>query len=176
MPLGELVVREAEPADAPAVCEYLAELIAEDLPVLVLFDRAPTVEVEERFLRRCRDSPNSTFLVALRAGRVIGQLELAGGWPAKRAHSGSVATSVHRSCRGQGVGTALLEHLFRWVDRHPTVSRVELEVLSNNPAALRLYERLGFHTEGRRQAAAIVDGRPVDAILMARLWPGKGVV
>ena len=61
-----------------------------------------------------------------RAARILGRLA------DRRAHSGSLAMSVHRSCRGQGVGTALLRHFFAWVDHHPIVSRVELEVLSNN--------------------------------------------
>jgi putative acetyltransferase len=152
------------------VRDYVAELIAEALPVLVLFERSPSLEVEERFLRRCFESDNSVFLLALLGDQLVGQLELAGGWPARRAHCGTVAMSVHRDFRGRGVGTALLRHLFAWVDRHPSVSRVELEVLTNNPSAQRLYERLGFHAEGRREAAALVDGQPVDSILMARLW------
>lgn len=48
-----------------------------------------------------------------------------------------------------------------------------LEVLANNPTAQRLYERLGFHPEGRREAAVLPGGQAVDAILMAKLWPER---
>lgn len=175
MSAKRIFVREAQPSDAPAVCEYLAELIAEDLPVLVLFDQAPSREVEERFLRRSLESPNSVFLLALVGERVVGQLDFSGGWQSRRAHAGSISMSVQQSFRGRGVGTTLLKRLFAWIEQHPTVCRADLEVLSNNPNARRLYERLGFHLEGRREAAVVVDGQPIDAILMARLWPKKAL-
>jgi mycothiol synthase len=56
---------------------------------------------------------------------------------------------VREGERGQGLGTALLQHAFRaYADRG--VTRVGLKVDSTNPTgALQLYERLGFVTDQR---------------------------
>jgi ribosomal protein S18 acetylase RimI-like enzyme len=53
------------------------------------------------------------------------------------------AIAVDESRRGQGVGTRLLEAVFDFA-RQQGFKSVSLEVVDTNPAARRLYERLGF--------------------------------
>ncbi|MBN1218173.1 MAG: GNAT family N-acetyltransferase [Anaerolineae bacterium] len=53
------------------------------------------------------------------------------------------AIAVDESRRGQGTGTRLLEAAFDYARQHGFQS-VSLEVVDTNPAARRLYERLGF--------------------------------
>lgn len=50
---------------------------------------------------------------------------------------------VHPDLRGQGVGTQLLEEIFRYA-RERSLRAVRLEVVDTNPRARQLYERLGF--------------------------------
>jgi len=70
---------------------------------------------------------------------------------------------------GRGYGTEMtrlvLDHAFDTVGLH----RVELEVYSHNPRALRVYEKCGFRLEGRRRDALLWDGVRYDALLMAVL-------
>ena len=47
--------------------------------------------------------------------------------------------------------------------------RVELEVYADNGDAIRLYQRFGFETEGRKREAAVKAGAYVDTLVMARL-------
>lgn len=68
---------------------------------------------------------------------------------------------VSESLRGQGTGTALVAHLLaaRPVGAGPVV----LDVAATNPAAQRLYERLGFAVVGeRRSTLANAQGRVPD--------------
>jgi putative acetyltransferase len=60
---------------------------------------------------------------------------------------------------------AVLEVADNWMNLH----RVELTVFADNEAALALYRKFGFETEGRLRDYAIRDGVLVDAISMARL-------
>ena len=46
---------------------------------------------------------------------------------------------------------------------------MELEVYADNGGAIRLYERLGFETEGCKREAAVKAGAYVDTLVMARL-------
>jgi ribosomal protein S18 acetylase RimI-like enzyme len=45
---------------------------------------------------------------------------------------------------------------------------VELEVLSNNSGAVKLYRRMGFVEEGRKVGAVRLDAGEVDLIQMAK--------
>lgn len=47
------------------------------------------------------------------------------------------------------------------------LTRIELEVVASNAAAIALYERGGFAHDGRKRAAPIVDNRVEDLICMA---------
>ena len=76
---------------------------------------------------------------------------------------------VRWDCQGQGIGTALLEAVLDLADNWLMLRRVELEVYADNGGAIRLYERLGFETEGCKREAAVKAGAYVDTLVMARL-------
>jgi ribosomal protein S18 acetylase RimI-like enzyme len=59
--------------------------------------------------------------------------------------------SVIPAERGRGVGTALLEDAARKV-RSSGGGTIALNVIAPNPAAVRLYERTGFHTASTHRA------------------------
>jgi ribosomal-protein-alanine N-acetyltransferase len=69
----------------------------------------------------------------------------------------------------QGIATALLERLFELGDR-PN-EQYTLEVRTSNESAIRLYERFGFRTAGRRRAY-YHDNRE-DALIMWRTVPQR---
>ncbi len=47
------------------------------------------------------------------------------------------------------------------------VRRLKLGVFETNERALALYRKLGFVEEGRLKGEVVLDGKPVDEILMA---------
>ncbi len=59
------------------------------------------------------------------------------------------AVVVNAAWRGRGYGQALVEAAAAWGDGLGA-SRLELEVRASNTAALRLYRRMGFATDGLR--------------------------
>jgi putative acetyltransferase len=61
----------------------------------------------------------------------------------------------------------MLELADNWLNLH----RVWLEVYTDNPTAIRLYEKYGFELEGTRRMYSYGDGRWADAYFMARLRP-----
>lgn len=163
----ELNIREAVESDAPALREYVDRLFKEDLPGI--FRRpTPTLEEEVAFISSRRASPNSTLLMAEVEGVPVGVIALAGESRAEESHAGTFGVSVDREWRGRGIGSALIEALFRWASANG-VTRIQGYVFDTNPKALTLYERHGFETEGRCRRAVIRDGRPIDVWLIARL-------
>ena len=112
--------------------------------------------------------PNRHFLVALKEDVLVGQ----GGLfrrQGRESHSGFIILGVHDDYRRQGVGQALLAALIDIADNWLGLIRLDLTVNVDNEAAIKLYERYGFENEGRQRAAALRDGKLVDAFMMARL-------
>lgn len=71
--------------------------------------------------------------------------------------------------RGQGRGKAITNHVLRYGFQHLNLNRIELNFLSNNDPARRLYESLGFREEGVMRQAQFKGGRYLDVVHMALL-------
>ena len=163
----DLMIRTATLDDAEELRSYAIKLFAEDLPGI--FRRAdPTLEDEMGFIRTHLEPDNSTLLVAVSDGGVVGLLDVLGGTLEQQAHEGTFGVSVDRDHRGRGVGSAMIRAMVAWTPEHG-ISRLQAWAWASNPRALALYERLGFEREGLCRRAVMVDGEPVDAILIARL-------
>jgi RimJ/RimL family protein N-acetyltransferase len=104
---------------------------------------------------------------------VVGLLDFVGGTLPEEVHSGLFGLSVSRDHRGHGIGSALVQELLMWA---PTrgISRVEVRAWVSNPRALALYERLGFEREGVLRNAVVVDGEPIDVVVLSRLLEALG--
>jgi ribosomal-protein-alanine N-acetyltransferase len=77
--------------------------------------------------------------------------------------------AVDDRLRRQGIATTLLERLFELGDK-PS-EQYTLEVRTSNQGAIRLYERFGFRSAGRRRAYYL-DNRE-DALIMWRTVPER---
>ena len=73
-----------------------------------------------------------------------------------------------KSYWGQGIATVMMEEMLDWVAEYSTLSRVELEVVSVNNKARRLYEKFGFEEEGRLKNGVKIGDGYEDIVLMAK--------
>ena len=87
----------------------------------------------------------------------------------RRAHVGDIGMAVHESFRGRGVGTALLAAVTDLADNWLNLTRLELQVYTDNAPAIALYRSSGFVIEGEHRAYAYRAGAWADAFSMARL-------
>lgn len=79
-----------------------------------------------------------------------------------------MSIAVDRKFRGKGIGAALLRACFEDLRMTPA-KRMILEVATDNPAAIRLYTKLGFEKISERKGYyARPDGAPATALVMAR--------
>jgi ribosomal protein S18 acetylase RimI-like enzyme len=86
----------------------------------------------------------------------------------KTSHRGNIwGVYVRPESRGTGVGRALLEHLI--AEAAIKVEQLHLSVVTENAAAIGLYERLGFRIYGTEPRSLLVDGRYYDEHLMVRM-------
>lgn len=168
--LPNMDIRAVTEQDAPELRDYAAALFRENLPGI--FKRPePTLDQELSYIRSHLDQPNSTLLVAVDGGAIVGLAGLEGGMLDEERHAATLAISVAKSHRGRGIGTALVEALIAWAPG-AGITRIQLWAWENNPGAIAMYERIGFVREGIARQAVVTKHQPVDVILMARLLQG----
>ena len=161
----DVQIRRAEPDDHPAVYEIFncAKVFAGTLQL-------PYPSREQWRERLAKRGDGTHWLLAVVSGQVVGMLGLH-TFPEKprRRHVGTIGMGVHDDWQGRGIGTALLRAALELADNWLNLSRLELEVYTDNEPAIRLYERCGFEREGTLRQHAFRDGRYVDSYAMARL-------
>jgi diamine N-acetyltransferase len=69
----------------------------------------------------------------------------------------------------QGYGTSVMRLLLHYGFDTLNLNRIWLRVFSDNPRAVRTYEKAGFIHEGRQREAAFKRGKYVDTLLMSVL-------
>jgi putative acetyltransferase len=112
--------------------------------------------------------PDDHSFLAVLDGLVVGMAGLHVG-RGKGRHAASLGLSVDDAFHGRGIGRKLMEAMLDVADNYLGLNRVELEVMADNPRAIRLYERLGFEREGCKRKAVFRGGEFVDVLVMARL-------
>ena len=70
---------------------------------------------------------------------------------------------------GQGIGERCTRFAVAYGFRELNLNRIELTVLDSNSRAIQLYQKLGFHEEGRMRQAQYKHGRYHDIVMMAIL-------
>lgn len=165
----DIVVRRAEPTDAESMHATMSQPRATAWTMQIPF---PSVE---EWRERLEDPPSGfRLLVACvgdEAGQVVGNLGLGLVQRPRRRHVASLGMAVHDDWTGRGVGTALMEAAMDLCDNWLQVTRVELEVYTDNGPALAVYDRFGFTVEGTCRGSVFRDGAYVDTHIMARLHP-----
>jgi ribosomal protein S18 acetylase RimI-like enzyme len=131
------------------------------------FLEAPPAARVRRFVLDSLRSGNPQF-VAVEGERVVGWCDVTRRSHETLRHSGSLGMGVATSHRGIGVGNALLGATIAAAAARG-ITRVDLLVREDNVAAIALYRRHGFETEGRLRRYLVVDDRAYDALQMARL-------
>src|SRR4029434_3060198 len=110
------------------------------------------------------------MLVAEAGGELVGNAGLHSmGRSARRRHVGYIGMAVRDDWHGRGVGTALMGAIVDLADNWLGYRRLELTVYTDNAAAIALYRKFGFETEGTLREYSYRGGEYVDAYTMARL-------
>lgn len=161
----DYMIRPAGPEDAAGITALRR------MPGVFENTAALPSERRARIQALLEDLPqNQHFLVAVAPdGLVAGLVMLSVESNPRRRHAGGLGIMVRTDCQGQGIGTALMKAVLELADNWLMLRRVELEVYADNEDAIRLYQRFGFETEGRKREAAVKNGTYVDLLVMARL-------
>ena len=161
-------IAHADRGDAEGLVSLVKELHAEGLPTLLKYTSVPSLEDELAFIEGHSESGNSALWVTKDAtAKIVGVMNLDGYPHPQRMHTAGFGMSLLAGHRGKGLGTRMINAMLDWAGK-AGLERVELEVLSNNTGAAKLYRKMGFVEEGRKVGAVRLDDEVIDIILMAK--------
>ena len=161
----EIQIRRAEASDAAELLDYLKQIGGETDNLTFGAEGLPfTVEAEAAFLEQLRDSRDDIMLIAKADGKIVGNASL-NRLPRRMSHRGDLAVSVRKAYWNQGIGRKLLEKLLEFAGENG-FKVLDLQVRSDNLAAIHLYEKLGFRKIGTHPFFMKIRGKPVNADLM----------
>lgn len=141
------MIRKATRDDIFAISELYREQFREMAKLIPDFIKEGNQSVE--FLEKTISSDDSDILVYENDGRVVGFILLQAKerpdfdfmLPGKYCYiMDIIVTKAHRN---KGFGTALMNASKDWA-KEQNCNLINLDVLINNPGAIKLYEKLGF--------------------------------
>ncbi|GAB5382765.1 MAG: GNAT family N-acetyltransferase [Aliiglaciecola sp.] len=127
----------------------------------------PSLDNWQAFLGNKPD--NFYSLIAESKDNILGQIGMEVFTRPRRKHVANIGMAVSTKHTGKGVGKALLLAAIDLAEKWLAVSRIELEVYTDNETAISLYKKQGFCIEGTAKNYAFRDGQMVDVYLMARV-------
>ena len=159
-----LIVRDATPADLPAVLAIYNDAVANT--TAIWNDNLVDLANRQAWFDLRADQGYPILVAENASGEVVGYSSF-GDWRPFDGFRHTVEHSVYvrNDQRGQGIGPLLMTVLIeraRACDKHVMVAAIE----SGNLASIRLHERLGFLTTGQMPQVGTKFGRWLDLTFM----------
>jgi len=162
-----LEIDEAKPEDAAEIIDYLKIVGGESDNLLFGSEGLPiTIEAEEKMLSKIREDERTLMLVGRIDGKIATLSNLGGvGTRERIQHRASMALSVKKEFWGMGIAGKVINELISFAKK-ADYTVVELEVKTDNEAAIHLYEKSGFEKIGRYKNFFKINDKYYDAFYM----------
>lgn len=138
-----VTIRPVDIQDAPALFAFYRSLTADERQFLQ--DDVTKPEWLERFMDRIARH-EVVSLIAVHAGTVVGEATLYRALHGWTAHVGELRVSTAPAFRRKGLGTLLAHEVVR-VATNLGIEKMVVEMMENQVAARRTFEKLGFKQE-----------------------------
>ncbi len=170
----EAVLQTPEVSDAEGMLRFIRTACGETdflARTAAEWDAVP-VEEEAKWVENIRSAPDHLMIACFVDGEIAGDANILFSTNVKTRHRASVSIALLREYWGLGIGTALFTELLAAAKARGT-QIVELEYISGNERAKRLYEKFGFRDVSvRPDAYRLPDGTYRDEIYMQKRLMG----
>ena|ERR1700730_8651363 len=161
----QVQIRPARESDAASTRDAVKAVAAEKW-YLATVDGF-SLKQTRAFLKRVVDGSLPQVLAVVE-DQVVGFCDILPNASIGFTHVGRLGMGVRLEWRRQGIGRRMLGNCLS-LARNAGIEKVELEVFSDNIAAVRLYDSFGFRPEGLKVRGRKLEGRYQDVVLMA-VW------
>lgn len=160
--MSKPTIRLIETKDFPQLCALYSERVAYSNTLQLPYQS--TEQWQQKLTAQ-----GHTSLVAVQEEELLGHTGIDLAQRLRRRHVASIGVGVKAAARGQGIGTALIRAAIEVCESWTNISRIELQVYTDNIAAISLYKKCGFVVEGTCRRYAYRDGGYADVLVMARI-------
>jgi putative acetyltransferase len=165
----QVEIRSPRVDEAPLVLSAMID-IAESSPYILSTSedfKKKTVEQQTKWIEECAQSSSAIILACYFEGKVVGLCDARRFKDSKRKHRADLGISVREEFRAGGLGRKMTEVLLKNMKTFNGIKIIELDVMSKNSAAIKLYESFGFKRAGVFPKAYILpSGEELDNIKM----------
>ncbi len=166
----DLKLREGEQTDAASSLSFVEKVSAQSK--FLTFgpgEFGQSIAEQEKTILDKKTRVNELFLLAFIDETIVSQMTVNSSQRLRIRHAVEFGLSVDKAYWGIGVGNAMLDYLIHWAVQSPLVRKINLQVLSTNTNAIKLYEKFGFALEGKKLRDNYQDGEFLDVFLMGKL-------
>ncbi|ELG2045031.1 GNAT family N-acetyltransferase [Vibrio fluvialis] len=160
----DIHIRPTEVSDARALCDIYSQPKAQRETLQLPH---PSLAMWQK---RLETIPAGVFsFVAEVDGRVVGNIGMQVSQRERTAHCASFGIGVHDEFHGHGIGSQLIETVLNLADNWLNIKRIQIEVNSDNAAAIACYKKFGFEIEGEAKCSVFREGEFISTYYMARI-------
>ena len=160
-----ITIERAVSADAAALLDFLKQVGGESDNLTFGAEGLPfSIEAEEAFLASLEMSRDGIMLVAKADGKIVGNASLS-RMPRRMSHRGELGVSVLKEFWNRGIGGQMIERLVSFA-RENAFDIIELQVRSDNFAAIHLYKKFGFKKLATYPGFFKIEGQYIDFDIM----------
>ena len=164
-----ITIRQAVSDDAHQLLLLKLEYL-EETRTMPLFkeEYQNDVNQERENIEQYQSEKNSIILIAVFEDKIIGNVDLTGGWRKKTQHTGVIGMGIHTAWQNQGIGTLLLQSSINWAIQNEILKIIWLEVYASNKAGIALYKKIKFKQSGSIPNFFLEEEQYIDKIIMSR--------
>ncbi|MDD3027273.1 MAG: GNAT family N-acetyltransferase [Erysipelotrichaceae bacterium] len=163
---NQVRIAHANPTDALKIIEYLKLVGNETDNLSFSGDSILINEIDEAsMIASISKMNNSCMILAWLDDRIIGIGSLEGLTSKRFSHRSSLGVSVKKDYWGLGIGTHLIDELIEYAYEH-NLDVLDLEVITSNERAIKLYQSFGFEIIGTYRNYSKVGDKSLDAYVM----------
>lgn len=108
----------------------------------------------------------TTYFLAVENDEILGILDYGPRHKSEfRRHTVTFGIMTAQEARGKGVATTLINFFIDFAKKEG-FKKITIQVMGSNPAALKLYNKLGFVEEGRLKKEFFIDGEYIDDYIL----------
>ena len=167
---AEFTFRTPGSDEAQVILESMAEIAASSPYILSTPEsfRAKSIESQVKWLEDAEKSDVAVIIAAYDSNnRIVGFCNGRSFGDIKRRHRAGLGVSIHPELRGRGLGKKLMEVLITKMKQFVGIKIIELDVMTQNLPAVKMYEDLGFVKAGVFPKAFILPtGETLDNLTM----------
>jgi RimJ/RimL family protein N-acetyltransferase len=161
-----LVISKASIADAEQIVNFLNTVGGEtDFLTFGANEFPLSAAAEKETITECLEHNICLMLVGKVGDEIASQLFLQRSKTPRLAHMGDVGISVSKKYWGHSIGRHMMLAAIEWAKTNG-VTKIQLQVRTDNERAVQLYKKLGFIIEGTVTRALKIGGVYFDDYLM----------